>query len=90
MSTDDFFLPVLEKHGYSGAYFCKPCSPAEQYGAPCDGCALFYRSDRFALCSQPQGKAFAISCNVPVKLYAVLAGHDVELALWIITFKLVK
>ncbi len=45
----------MEKHGYIGAFFCKPCSPAEQYGAPCDGCALFYRSDRFDLCAEPQG-----------------------------------
>ncbi|KAL3150471.1 hypothetical protein ABBQ32_000295 [Trebouxia sp. C0010 RCD-2024] len=55
---ENFFLPVLEKHGYSGAYFCKPCSPAEQYGAPCDGCALFYRSDRFSVCSQPLGHTY--------------------------------
>ncbi len=45
----------MEKHGYTGAFFCKACSPAEQYGAPCDGCALFYRSDRFDLCAEPQG-----------------------------------
>ncbi len=51
----DCLLPAMEKHGYTGAFFCKPCSPAEQYGAPCDGCALFYRSDRFDLCAEPQG-----------------------------------
>ncbi|DBB12848.1 TPA: hypothetical protein ACH3X3_005610 [Trebouxia sp. C0006] len=54
----DCLLPAMEKHGYTGAFFCKPCSPAEQYGAPCDGCALFYRSDRFDLCAEPQGQTF--------------------------------
>ncbi|DBA92989.1 TPA: hypothetical protein ACH3X2_003331 [Trebouxia sp. C0005] len=48
----------MKKHGYTGAFFCKPCSPAEQYGASCDGCALFYRSDRFDLCAEPQGQTF--------------------------------
>ena len=59
--ADDFFLPVLKDQGYCGAYFCKPCSPAEQYGAPCDGCALFYRSSRFDVCTEPQGKA-SLTC----------------------------
>lgn len=55
----DFFLPLMEKQGYCGAFFCKPCSPAEQYGVPCDGCALFYRSSRFENCCTPQGHTFA-------------------------------
>ena len=42
-----------------GSFFRKPCSPAEQYGAPCDGCALFYLSKRFDSYVQPQGKSSA-------------------------------
>ena len=52
----DFFLPAMEQQGYSGAFYSKPCSPAEQYGAPCDGCAIFYKSQRFRLLHEPQGK----------------------------------
>lgn len=59
----DCFLPAMEKHGYTGAFFCKPCSPAEQYGTPCDGCALFYRSDRFDLCAEPQGQTYKAMDN---------------------------
>ena len=55
MSADEFFLPAMEKQGYHGAFFSKLCSPAEQYGAPCDGCAIFYNSDRFEACHEPQG-----------------------------------
>ena len=64
--AEDFFLPMLKRHGFCGAYFCKPCSPAEQYGAPSDGCALFYRSDRFAVCSEPHGETTLACCNAPL------------------------
>ena len=72
--AEDFFLPTLERYGYCGAYFCKPCSPAEQYGAPCDGCALFYRSNRFAVCTEPEGETALTCCNTPLVWLAFLPG----------------
>lgn len=53
--AEDFFRPQLERLGYSGVFWPKACSPAEQYGYPCDGCALFYRVSRFELVGAPQG-----------------------------------
>ena len=53
--TEDFFKPQLESLGYKGIFWPKACSPAEQYGYPCDGCAIFYRADRLELIGLPQG-----------------------------------
>eukprot|EP00898_Chlorokybus_atmophyticus_P004523 jgi/Chlat1/5071/Chrsp33S05064 len=46
---DDFFLPKLQEHGYSGVFKPKKKSPAQRYGLPPDGCAVFYRTKRFSL-----------------------------------------
>lgn len=55
---DDFFRPALEKAGYESYYLPKLNSPATKYGAPRDGCAVFYRSSRFQLKQEPLGKAY--------------------------------
>ena len=51
----DFFEPELRERGYAGHFWPKPCSPAEQYGFPCDGCALFYRRQRFEAVREVDG-----------------------------------
>ena len=56
-----------------GNFFRKPCSPAEQYGAPCDGCALFYLSKRFDSYVQPQGESSA-TVSLCQKLYCTSAS----------------
>ena len=53
--ADDFFEPELSRMGYSGHYWQKPCSPAMQYGYPCDGVAIFYKKDRFEQAIDPSG-----------------------------------
>lgn len=45
--ADEFFEPKLREAGYTGLFWPKACSPAEQYGYPCDGCALFFKTERF-------------------------------------------
>eukprot|EP00210_Caulerpa_lentillifera_P002961 g2827.t1 len=55
---DDFFRPALEKAGYQSYYLPKLNSPATKYGAPRDGCAVFYKSSRFQLKQEPLGKAY--------------------------------
>jgi len=45
---DDLAAP-LAAAGYDGRLWTKPSSPATALGAPPDGCALFWRRDRFAL-----------------------------------------
>lgn len=51
----DFLEPELSARGYSGAFLPKSASPCGQYGAPCDGCALFFRQDAFRLLQPAQG-----------------------------------
>ncbi|XP_024385992.1 uncharacterized protein [Physcomitrium patens] len=46
---DDFFLPELKRHGYVGEYWQKPCSAAQKFESPADGCAIFYKSSRLQL-----------------------------------------
>ncbi|EIE22477.1 DNase I-like protein [Coccomyxa subellipsoidea C-169] len=58
---EDFFKPRLEQLGYTGLFWPKACSPAEQYGFPCDGCALFYRTERFEMIGPPCGLPFSIA-----------------------------
>jgi hypothetical protein len=55
--AEDFFKPRLEQAGYTGLFWPKACSPAEQYGFPCDGCALFYRTERFDTIGAPCGES---------------------------------
>ncbi|CAL5221334.1 g3509 [Coccomyxa viridis] len=74
---EDFFKPSLERLGYRGIFWPKACSPAEQYGYPCDGCALFYRAERLELIGSPQGQPFKMAGGVNGKqgmLHAVF--HD--------------
>ncbi|KAK9844188.1 hypothetical protein WJX81_007520 [Elliptochloris bilobata] len=54
----DFFEPELRVRGYAGCFWPKPCSPAEQYGFPCDGCAIFYRRERLEAVSKANGRPF--------------------------------
>ena len=65
MYADDFFKPQLAQAGYTGLFWPKACSPAEQYGFPCDGCALFYRTERFSLMGSPcgAGSDFSAACT---------------------------
>ena len=55
LGADDFLRPELEQRGYKGAFMPKCSSPAEAYGCPSDGCALFYRTARFQPLSSPVG-----------------------------------
>ena len=55
MHAEDFFRPRLQRAGFTGAFWPKACSPAEQYGYPCDGCAIFFASERFELLGPPCG-----------------------------------
>ena len=52
----DFFRPQLCKHGYESIFFPKcdsPCLLFPDNSGP-DGCALFYRSDRFELVTEKE------------------------------------
>ncbi len=60
LSAEEFFQPRLEQAGFTGLFWPKACSPAEQYGFPCDGCALFYRTERFEVVSPPRGESVAL------------------------------
>ena len=53
--SDDFLQPELEARGYRGAFLAKCSSPAMDYGFGADGCALFYRQDRFQAVSPAEG-----------------------------------
>lgn len=55
VSAGDFFEPEMRQRGYTGLFWPKQCSPAEQYGFPCDGCALFYRNLRLEPVDAPTG-----------------------------------
>ena len=55
VSAGDFFEPEMRQRGFTGLFWPKQCSPAEQYGFPCDGCALFYRNLRFEPVDAPNG-----------------------------------
>ncbi|CAL8468539.1 g8079 [Coccomyxa elongata] len=75
---EEFFQPRLEQAGFTGLFWPKACSPAEQYGFPCDGCALFYRTERFEVVSPPCGQAFGLSNGPSGKqgmLHVVLRDH---------------
>jgi hypothetical protein len=56
-AAEDFFEPRLREAGYAGLFWPKACSPAEQYGYPCDGCALFFNSKRFEMLGPPCGES---------------------------------
>eukprot|EP00850_Spirogloea_muscicola_P019702 SM000197S05445 [mRNA] locus=s197:32558:36489:+ [translate_table: standard] len=49
---DDFFSPELARQGYAGLFLPKAPSPAERLGFPPDGCAVFFRTDRFDVCDE--------------------------------------
>jgi len=70
--ADDFFRPHMESLGYTGIFWPKACSPAEQYGYPCDGCAIFYRAARFDLVGSPQGMSHAC---VSLQYHCLQAGY---------------
>ena len=54
--ADDFLRPELEARGYRGAFLAKCSSPAMGYGYGADGCALFYRQERFEAVSTLEGE----------------------------------
>ncbi len=43
----------LEQLGYRGCFMAKRPAPAERYGCPADGVALFWRPKRFTLLGEP-------------------------------------
>ena len=45
----DFLMPELEKHGYTAVYKKKTAELFTSNRYAIDGCATFYRRDRFAL-----------------------------------------
>ena len=47
----DFFEPELRKLGYAGIYKEDQWSPCRKFEAPCDGVAIFYKTDRLELLS---------------------------------------
>ncbi|KAK9828585.1 hypothetical protein WJX72_000894 [[Myrmecia] bisecta] len=55
---EDFFEPQLRAHGFTGLFWPKACSPAEQYGYACDGCAIFFKQERLTLLGEPEGSTF--------------------------------
>eukprot|EP00884_Botryococcus_braunii_P001983 jgi/Botrbrau1/11786/Bobra.0195s0110.1 len=63
---DEFFRPVLNQLGFSGYFWPKPCSPAEPYACPGDGCAVFFRQNRFALVAEPEGRPFHVPNSTKV------------------------
>ncbi len=54
-NPDDFLQPELEARGYRGAFLAKCSSPAMGYGYGADGCALFFRQERFEAVSPLEG-----------------------------------
>lgn len=50
---ENFLAPELDKYSYSGVYKCKTREFMGQYGKM-DGCAIFYRRDKFTV--MPQGQ----------------------------------
>ena len=49
---DDFFHPQLQREGYEGLYKRKTRESMTDDPSTIDGCAIFYRSDRFSLLEQ--------------------------------------
>jgi len=53
---EDFFLPSLSEEGYDGIFKAKTRgdypNPKDAEVTPLDGCAIFYKKDRFALMEQ--------------------------------------
>lgn len=65
-SADDFLRPEMESRGYKGAFMAKCSSTAESYGYPSDGCAIFYRTERFQAVDGPAGQPVtAVSDDCP-------------------------
>ena len=50
----------MERLGFEGAFLAKCSSPAESYGYPSDGCALFYRTSRFRGVGPPDGAEWQV------------------------------
>ena len=53
VTVDEFFLPAMKEAGYTSFFLPKQNSPAVKYGAPSDGCAIFYRTSKFELRQSP-------------------------------------
>ena len=49
---DDFFHPQLQQHGYEGLYKRKTRESMSDDPSTIDGCAIFYKADRFSLLEQ--------------------------------------
>ena len=49
---DDYFHPQLQREGYEGLYKRKTRESMSDDPSTIDGCAIFYRSDRFSLLEQ--------------------------------------
>ena len=46
----------MKEAGYDSYFLPKQKSPAVKYGAPSDGCAIFYRTSKFELKDIPLGE----------------------------------
>lgn len=49
---EKFFQPLLSKSGYDGIFKHKTREPVGEHAQAIDGCAIFYKRDRFALMEQ--------------------------------------
>lgn len=56
---DEWAAGELRGLGYEGIWLPKQPSPAEQFGAPPDGVALYWRRDRFEVVQGPGGEYFS-------------------------------
>ncbi len=79
-SAGDYFEPELRQRGYEGLFWPKQCSPAEQYGFPCDGCALFYRKLRFEPVDVPIG--MGPTSAVPLGMHSGFAAAHTHVVQW--------
>ena len=58
-----FFAPALSLFGYQGIFNAKPRAPGVQFGYYSDGCALFWKADKFDLVCKAR-RSFRIGTQV--------------------------
>jgi mRNA deadenylase 3'-5' endonuclease subunit Ccr4 len=86
---ENFFQPRLAAHGFDGVFKPKTRDALGDNPNAVDGCAIFFRRDRFALIEQyvPDSPAsFSVSCvfgslidcNQPFLLYLMVCRYSIE------------
>lgn len=83
----NFYAPRLAALGYNGVFLAKCGSPANQFGCPSDGVALFHRADYFRAASSAEGKTFtdqhgrtAAQCMLMQRLACLHSGRELIVA----------